>query len=234
MTRFWAWLVGLLTSVLPATAPLPTPTPPPAWAQIDNYYYEQIIIGDNRRLRLDTNLTDPKPAAELYKTNNCEFLTNAGFYDTANRHLGWFQVGGRTISPAQNNNFLNGFLAISGQTAAIGFEPDKNADFGVQSGPMLIADNQPLALKIKNDQPRRRIAAGLTQTGQLVFLAVLSPESNYAGPPLADLPALLKKINPQLKTAINLDGGSASAFYSPTATLKEYSPIGGYFCYTQL
>ena len=107
-------------------------------------------------------------------------------------------------------------------------------DFGVKSGPILVYDSKPLKLAIKDDQLRRRIVAALTQDEQLIFLVILSPRSDYSGPLLADTPQLVLAINPKIVSAVNLDGGSASALITPEFNLPEYQPIGGYFCYTGL
>lgn len=228
------WLVSWLMSLLAVINPVSSPAPSPELATVGPWRYETMAIGDISRLQLDSNFPVRADALVLKQDKGCQFLVSAGFYDTGFNHLGWFQVGGREISPAQANNFLNGFLAIGPEGAAIGFQPDKAAVFGVQSGPLLVYDGQPLKLTIKDDQPRRRVAAVVTEEGQLVFLVLLSQESDYAGPLLTETPALVKKILPKAVAGLNLDGGSASAFLSEAVFLPEYSPIGGYFCYTEL
>lgn len=233
MDRLWAWLLSLFTALFPIVSP-PSASPPLVLQQSGDYLYEQQVIEDLGLLQLNTNLPSGEPADKLRQDHDCQFLTNAGFYDTANRHIGWLWVNGQEINPPQANDFLNGFLSISKTAAAITVSPDLTAAYGVQSGPLLILDNRVLKLKIRDDQPRRRVAAAITRSDQLIFLVILSRDSDYGGPLLADLPNLLKKINPEIKAAINLDGGSASAFINEKISLKEYSPIGGYFCYTKL
>ncbi|MCX6724478.1 MAG: hypothetical protein NTV20_00040, partial [Candidatus Shapirobacteria bacterium] len=55
-----------------------------------------------------------------------------------------------------------------------------------------------------------------------------------SGPLLADLPQIVGEIGETLgedfKTALNLDGGTASAFLSQKKTIKEYTLIGSFFC----
>ena len=75
------------------------------------------------------------------------------------------------------------------------------------------------------------------EKGHVVFLVIYKKQSVFDGPHLKDLPTILdlfqqnKKII--LKDVLNLDGGSASAFYTEGFKLKEIKPLGSYFCVTQ-
>lgn len=231
MKQILAWLLGWLALISPAASPLPSPSP--SLAEYGSYRYALQTIADPARLRLFSNLSERLTSGELLVKRQCRVLVNAGFYDTANRHLGWFLSGGREISPVRINRLFDGYIFFQGGGVNIGFEKQDKADWGFQSGPMLIYDAKPLKLNIKDDQPRRRIVAGTNRENELVFLAIVSPESDYSGPLLSDLPKIVKGIDPGLTAAINLDGGSASAFINETVVLKEYQPVGGYFCYTE-
>ena len=232
MKWLWAWIMSWLAILNPAASPLPSAAP--ALSELGEFRYSQVVIDDLSRLRLFSNLDERQSAINLKQKYNCQILTSAGFYDTGNRHLGWFQVEGKEISPRQNNRLFDGFLSLDSGGAELSFQPRPEAAYGLQSGPMLVYDGKPLQLAIKDDQPRRRVVAAVTKTNALIFLVILSPESNYAGPLLAETPKLVLKLNPDISAAFNLDGGSASAFLSEAVFLEEYSPIGGYFCYTKL
>lgn len=222
-------------SLLTVTNPVASPVPAAAVLQEQGgFLYGQVSVTDVSRLRLFSNLVEQKSGAELAAAKNCEFLVNAGFYDTNNRHLGWFFSGGEELSPRQINRLFDGFLSVASGAAEIGFAPQSAADFGLQSGPVLVFDGKPLKLSIKDDQPRRRVVAALTQDKQLIFLVILSNQSDYSGPLLADTPRLVLAINRDIVSAVNLDGGSASAFITPEVNLPEYQPLGGFFCYTKL
>jgi hypothetical protein len=92
-------------------------------------------------------------------------------------------------------------------------------------------DSKILRLKINRDEPRRRIVAALSEPNRLIFIAITSAL-------LAETPGVVQAIGQQiqqpLRAAINLDGGSASAFITAAAELPEYSYIGSFFCYTSL
>lgn len=232
--------LGLALGFLPVQAPPPLPSPSPQLPlksityNQTVYLYSQYPINDQARLQLFSNLDEQRQSVELKNNSGCRALFNAGFYDTGNQHLGWFQVDGRELSARQDNRLFDSFFSLNGSRAEISFAPQAGARFGLQSGPMLVFDGKPLTLLIKDDQPRRRVVAALTQDNQLLFLVILSDQSNYAGPRLTDTPKIVQAINPQIVSAINLDGGSASAFLTPEVSLPEYQPIGGYFCYTGL
>ena len=237
MKWLWAWLMSWLTVVNPVPSPstsLGVIDPSPQLQSLGQYRYAVFAVNDLSRLKLFSNLTKKQESPLLKQLNNCQMLVNAGFYDEQDQHLGWFQVNGRELSPKQNNRLFDGYLSITSGAAEIGFAPRPAADFGLQSGPVLVFDAKPLKLTIKDDQPRRRMAAAITQDEQLIFLVILSPQSDYSGPLLADTPRIVLSINQDIVAAINLDGGSASAFIAPEVNLPEYQPIGGYFCYTKL
>lgn len=230
MKAFWAWLISLWTLwQSPVASPLPSPVP--ELLTSGSYRYSLWEVADVSRLKLGSNLPQRESAVDLKQQHRCQFLSSAGFYDTDYRHLGWFVSDGRELSPAQTNRLLNGFIySLNGEVAVAPAPPAEAVDWGLQSGPVLIEGGKPLTLAIRDDQPRRRLTAVITGGGRLVFLVLLSPQSDYAGPLLADVPKLLLAINSEIVSAINLDGGSASAFLTPEVSLSEYQPIGGFFC----
>jgi hypothetical protein len=76
--------------------------------------------------------------------------------------------------------------------------------------------------------------AMVTGDNKVIFMSIYNESSKFMGPYLADLPQILEiaqdKIGFLIADAINLDGGSASAFYFRDFQLSEASPIGGFFC----
>jgi uncharacterized protein YigE (DUF2233 family) len=231
MRQFLAWLLSLFTATTPIVSPVPSPQP--SLMTFGEFRYASVRVNDFSNLQLFSNLNQREAAVDLSQKKGCEFLTNAGFYDTNNRHLGWFYTQGQEVSQATENRLFDGFLALKDGQANIGFDQFEDVTWGVQTGPVLVYEGRPLKLSIRDDQPRRRVVAAINSDNELSFMIILSPESDYAGPLLGELPQLVKSINPEAVKAINLDGGSASAFLNKEISLKEYSPIGGYFCYTE-
>lgn len=183
------------------------------------------------------NYLEKSTSMDVEKNNECQNLTNAGFYDKAGNPLGLVIANGKTINNYQSNNLFNGIFSITNGAAHISTDIPQNADTAVQSGPIVINDNQLSSLAINNDEPARRTVVAITSAGKLLFLSLFKPDSNYEGPLLTDLPRHLQTIEGLLKIsisdALNLDGGSASAFVTDGFTLRELTNVGGFFCAKQ-
>ncbi len=217
----------------------PSPSPAPALAQFGDYRYAWVKITDLSRLTLLPNHDAKASSEDLAKTYHCQILVNGNFYDENDRPLGWLVSQGQTLSKPITSSLFNGFLSLSTSKVEISPSvPQDSVDFGLQSGPLLILDSKPLLLKISNDQPRRRVIAVLNDQSELIFLVLTGTDSLYSGPLLADTPKLVaalgQAINQNLGVALNLDGGSASAFHTPEIHLNEYAYIGSFFCYNEL
>lgn len=212
---------------------VPSPLPSPQLTSItvnqQTYSYTYVIIEDLSRLQLFANHSQKSASQDLMKRYSCQILVNGNFYDESDRPLGWLVSDGKTISKPITSALFNGFLSLSTSKVEISNSlPDFPVNVGLQSGPLLILDSKPLLLKINQDESRRRIVAAVNTNQQLMFLAINSVL-------LADTPAVVstigRQINQSILAAVNLDGGSASAFITPQFQLKEYSYIGSFFCY---
>ena len=199
------------------------------------YPFAYYLVPNSKNLQLFLNLPQSDSSTDLIKKHKCTFLTNGGFYDQNNQPLGWFVENKIEKSREITSRLFNGFIYSKDNQFSITTTPIANADFGLQSGPLLIKDQALMPLKIINDEGRRRVIATLTPQNQLIFITIVSKDSEFNGPLLAETPQVLEiigqKINQDFDVAINLDGGSASAFYTPQTYIKEFSPIGSYFCY---
>lgn len=219
-----------------ASSPLVLDQMPTIQFQDQTYHYAYVVIDDLSRLKLLPNHDSRISSEAIIQANHCQILVNAGFYDQTDQPLGWLVSQGKTLSKPIPSSLFNGFLSLAaGQAGISAVMPETKVDFGLQSGPLLILNQKPLLLKIQNDQPRRRVVAALTGSNQLIFLVLAGSDSTYSGPMLADTPALVAKlgktINQSFVSSLNLDGGSASAFYTGSLYLKEYSYVGSFFCY---
>jgi len=188
------------------------------------------------QLQLWPNFDGKASSADLFKNYRCRFLINGGFYDQQNQPLGWFLSQEKLRHPQIKSALLNGFF-FQNQQKEIGLEdvlPVNEVVWGLQTGPILIFKGKPLKLQMAKDERARRMVVALGQSEELLFLAVTGPDSLASGPLLADLPFIAEKIGQALrvdfKTAINLDGGTASAFLNSEKTIKEYNSIGSFFC----
>ena len=226
------------------TEKIPVPSPTISQTETANKFivYQNIkynygiIDTTNKNVNLISNL-EKKISGQKILDQDCRELVNAGFYDTNNNHLGLFEIGGKTIQKRQANNFLNGFIVsekIGNYLISREYDESEEVNFVLQSGPILYEDSIPLKLAIKDDEPARRVVAILSTNHNLYFMTVYTLDNYYSGPLLSNLPEILKEvfINEKLNvnTALNLDGGSASLFYSSNIKLPEMTTVGGFFC----
>lgn len=226
------WLRQPATPIQPQASPSPVDQLESVNYQSKDYRFTYFAVDDLKRLRLIAN-TDLEPTRTLIDRYQCRNLVNGGFYDENNRPLGWLVTEGEEISKEIDSRLFDGFLSFNGGVK-IDFALPRSARAGLQSGPMLVFESQPLTLNIANDELRRRMVA-LLASNELIFLTVVGQDSEISGPYLADLPGLVeaiaKKMNWGVSEAINLDGGTASAFYTDKVYLKELNPVGSIFCY---
>ena len=193
-------------------------------------------INDPEKLILLPNFAEKLASTTLLENNNCRFLSNGGFYDQQDRPLGWFFSQEKLWKKEIKSALLNGFFFQDKQGKIIIDDvwPPSSVTWGLQTGPILIFQGKPVQFKMANDERARRMAAVLNQKNELFFLVVTGPDSLVSGPLLADLPQVVtgigKALKEDFKTAVNLDGGTASAFINQEKTIKEYSFIGSFFC----
>jgi uncharacterized protein YigE (DUF2233 family) len=163
-------------------------------------------------------------------------MVNGGFYDVDSSPLGLVTSDRSQIAPFRRNNLLNGILSINEFdtpriTRAV---PADSLVHAVQTGPVLWENGSSVELQIQNDEPSRRVIGVVTGSNELLFFVFYNPKSVFLGPPLTELPDILKTLNDEfglnIADAINLDGGSASIFITPDFSLSEISPVGSYWC----
>lgn len=226
--------------------PLPTPFPTAqttsdattvTYKNTDYNIYMQKI--DARRITLIPNFNERKSSGAIMEEYGCRYGANAGFYTAEGKPLGLFFAGGNLInSKVHTSQLFNGFIFGNSQDLFDmgSFVPrDNNLDFYFQSGPLFTPETK---LTIKNDERARRILIGKTNQGEFYLLALTEVDNVNSGPLLAELPEVIKRLNSlsiihnsQFIILLNLDGGSASAFYSQGGIqISELTPIGSFLC----
>ena len=140
------------------------------------------------------------------------------------------------LSKSIENTLFNGYFVLT-KNNKVTIEKSylgESIRIGLQTGPLLIQDERSQKLNLVSDKNARRIVAALTNKNELYFIAFYDKESVFLGPLLVDLPGLVSKIQDEMDvkfiSAINLDGGSASAFFNEEIQLSELTPIGSFFC----
>ncbi|CAN5354609.1 hypothetical protein BH10PAT1_BH10PAT1_4990 [soil metagenome] len=187
-------------------------------------------------LKLIPNFSEKLSSREFLTNNKCQFLSNGPFYSKDSQPLALFITDGNTLHDFQTNALFNGILSINDfSTPRITKNiPSDHLNIAIQTGPILKENNSYETLKIIDDTESRRVVAAVTGENKLFFLVIYKSNSEYFGPLLADLPNQLKNFEDKtgivFADAINLDGGSASTFTSPSVHLSEISSVGAFFC----
>ena len=187
--------------------------------------YWQKINANN--LSLIPNFDEKKTAREIIEEHGCQYGVNGGFYSSQHQPIGLFVARG-IKSPAVTNSTFNGFFSSDGEGLSITRNaPTATVDFAIQSGPYITTASE---LRIGNDEPARRVLVVRVNTGWY-FLAIAEENNTFGVPLLSDVPKILSKLPMDIDEALNLDGGSASVFYSQNGVrLGELTPIGSFFC----
>ncbi len=221
--------------------PESTPTPEAsASSNLGSFHYAW-VKANPETLELMSNLDSKETASDLMKEYSCSALVNAGFYtadspEEAHEAIGLFVSEGETLSDFRKNSLFNGILSINEMdtpriTEVVPADPLR---MGIQTGPLLQVNDQAMKLSLARDKNARRLVAAVTGDNELIFIVFYDSDARFSGPLLADLPQLLgefeNKTQINIADAINMDGGSASAFITDEVSLTEISPIGSFFC----
>ncbi len=159
-------------------------------------------------------------------SEKCIYGANGGFYTTQNKPIGLVKANNIVLNPSQNNRLFNGYVSDQG----VGYEMPNAANWALQTGPVLWNSNLPIKVNTINDKSARRGIAIQSSDNKLYFAIFYNPQALVLGPYLNDLPEILKLLNISIKSAINLDGGGASAFYDGKTYLEESDPVGTVLC----
>lgn len=191
-------------------------------------------VRDTRNIELIPNFTEKSTAKELQQKHGCVVVINGGFYTPEGRPTGLFISQGKTTKQATSSTLLDGFIVEDGDKVYIGSVPQNDAYWALQTGPRIFINGEKRKLSLVRDEYARRMLALNTSRNELYLMAIYSKENAFDGPQLVDLPEVVELVGKELQIritdAINLDGGSASAFISPDVSLAELSPIGSFFC----
>ncbi|OGM33041.1 hypothetical protein A2803_02905 [Candidatus Woesebacteria bacterium RIFCSPHIGHO2_01_FULL_44_21] len=187
-------------------------------------------------LTLIPNFTEKKTSTTVMAENRCSVVVNAGFYSKSSEPIGFFVSGSEEISGFTQNRLFDGVLSVNELgtpriTREVPEDPLVNA---VQTGPVVFENGAVTKLSFVRDSASRRVIAAVSGENELIFMVFYTQDSAFSGPLLAELPEGVAKLNVEenlgIADAINLDGGSASAFAIPGFSLTEASPVGSFFC----
>jgi exopolysaccharide biosynthesis protein len=151
---------------------------------------------------------------------------NGGYFDTEFKPIGLRVADGQTFSPSRRARLITGILLQSDRDVEVvrvsEFSRAKKIVAAVQSGPFLVEGNKRIR-GLNDAQLARRTFVGLA-TNERAFLGVCSDVS------LAQLANILATTSiaadSKLRRAMNLDGGSSSAFWFARENGSAFSISG--------
>jgi exopolysaccharide biosynthesis protein len=216
------------------TSPTPTiATEDTKQLTIDSYTYSYYIVPSTSTASLYSNIPYMLSTTEIQKDKSCTVLINSGFYTDEGKHIGLYQTDYTELPQIRASQLFDGYVGIEGNIFTIS-NLESGAPTQFQTGPLLMTNSRPRALSIKNDEFARRMILATTNTNTAILITIYDQSVKTRGPLLAELPNLIKRISDSqdwnILSAINLDGGTHSAFITPNSTLREIAPIGGYIC----
>lgn len=233
------------------TAPEISPTPRTAQAIINPKQFVDIIQGDRSfriawftvqnpdTISLIPNFREQSTSRATLEMSHCLGLVNGGFYTQEKKPTGLFVTHGKTEGLFQPNTLLNGVFSITtlGRVSITSEPPKESLRIALQTGPILFRNGSHQNLRLIEDEFARRIVVATSGTNTILFFVLYDPENPYQGPLLSETPLFLtqwqKQMTQEIRDAINLDGGSASAWYREGFMLQELTTVGSFFCVVQ-
>jgi len=171
-----------------------------------------VFSAKSTRLRMIDN-PDGQTLGAVMKREKCVCGVNGGYFDTEFKPIGLRVADGATFSPLRRARLITGILLQSDRGIDVvrvgGFSHTKKIIAAVQSGPFLVEGNKGIR-GLNDSQLARRTFAGIA-TNDRAFLGVCSDVSLGQ---LANVLATTSVVaDSKIRCAMNLDGGSSSAFW---------------------
>jgi len=162
---------------------------------------------------IDQPDTPRSELAEAVVRANSIAGVNGGYFDPEDAPVGLLVSDGRVLAPLRKAKLLSGVLIASASRVDIvrasRFTMSTGIESAVQCGPLLIERSRPLA-GLNDTRKARRTFAGVDGKGRAT-LGVCSPVSLAQLGQILALPQVAGKL--RIARALNLDGGSSSAFW---------------------
>jgi exopolysaccharide biosynthesis protein len=164
-------------------------------------------------LRVIDNPAGEDNLAAVMRRENCLAGVNGGYFDPDNKPVGLLISDGHVIAPLRKARLLSGVVIVSNGRIQLlrvaEYSSKRRATAALQCGPFLVDRSQPIP-GLNDTRPARRtfIVTGESDRAAIGFCSDVT---------LAQLGKILAPpgVAPDLKAqrALNLDGGSSSAFW---------------------
>jgi Phosphodiester glycosidase len=169
-----------------------------------------IFSAESFVMRSIDNPSGETALADAMARAKCVAGVNGGYFDDRFAPVGLLIIDGRTIAPLQRARLLSGVVLAAARGVGIvrptEFSRHADTKSAVQAGPFLIDRGKPVLGLESTREARRTFAATAGSRFALGYCSDIS---------LAQLAALLAVgfSDFKIRRAINLDGGSSSAFW---------------------
>jgi len=188
-----------------------------------------IFSGKSCTLRVIDN-PDGQTLAAVMKREKCVCGVNGGYFDTNFEPIGLRIVNKKMVAPLRRARLITGVLLASSHGVQIvrarEFSPRQKIVAAIQCGPFLVDASQ--RVRGLNDSQRARRTFAATTTNERALVGVCSEVS------LAELATILGTTSmvadSKIERAMNLDGGSSSAFWfapenGSAFSISEQKPV---------
>jgi len=163
----------------------------------------------NATLRVVDNPQGDHDLAAVMRRTRGVAGVNGGYFDPQDAPVGLLISDGKAIAPLRKARLLSGVLVVTKTRLELvrsgDYSSRKNVLAAVQCGPFLVEGGKAVA-GLNDTRPARRTFV-LTVTPERVAIGFCSPVT------LAQLGDLLATPELKIQRALNLDGGSSSAFW---------------------
>lgn len=169
---------------------------------------------------------DGQSLAAVMKREKFACGVNGGYFDTEFKPIGLRVADGTTLSPLRRARLITGILLQSDggvDVVRVGeFSRTKKTVAGVQSGPFLVEGNKRIR-GLNDSQLARRTFAAIATNDR----ALLGFSSDVSLAELANILATAPILaDSKIRRAMNLDGGSSSAFWFAREDGSAFSIAG--------
>ena len=172
-----------------------------------------IFSSSSTTVRVIDNPTGEENLADAMRSEHCIAGVNGGYFDPANAPVGLLISDGELIAPFRKAKLLSGVMVIANGRVQLlrtaEYSSKRKATAALQCGPFLVDRGQPVpGLNDTRAARRTFILTGGSDKAAIGFCSEVT---------LAQLGKILatRDLAPELKVqrALNLDGGSSSAFW---------------------
>ena len=172
-----------------------------------------VFAASKVRLRVIDNASGDENLADKAARENCVAGVNGGYFDPEFRPIGLRIIYGAVSSPLVRARLLSGVFAASARGVEIvrvsEFSKRRKYDAAIECGPFLVENGKPVGA-LNDTRSARRTFVAVAGGG----FACLGVSSALTLAKLADTLAALPLCNEsKIFRALNLDGGSSSAFW---------------------